>query len=253
MSILPSGSRKVLHAQTAPVQQMGLGGDLPSDDQMRDFGAMSTGDEDVQRQPEGQEMVNEPQPTEVDGDKDSDVLQWVMKLMYELGYQINEDLAKYANEFVKESIYTGPDGQIGERRVVVTIPDRYGKAYKGGMLTDDGVKKRLGSDMITKIVSTLREKFGLFPVSGGGKDGAPIVREDGKLIINLSSSRPKPVVDDQNVEDEPASELDEVFQGGGSDAKPAKKKPKIASDAMPMQRMMKNAKEELYNKLKELD
>lgn len=251
MSILPSGTRKILHAQVSPSHDVGLGGDLPSDDSMRDFN-QTTGNESVDRAPEGQEMVNQPQPEEVntsEGGHD-DVLQWVMKLMYELGYQINEDLAKYANEFVKESIYTGPDGQIGERRVVITIPDRYGKAYKGGFLSSDGVKKRLGNDMITKIVNTLRDKFGLFPVSGGGKEGAPITREDGKLIINLSSTKPKPVVDDQNVEEEPSSELDEIFQGGGSE-RPAKKKPARVADSL--EDMMKIAKAQLFERLKNLD
>ena len=242
MSILPSGSRKILHAQTSPVHQMGLGGDLPPDDQMRDFGE---GHEDVpvDRASEGDEMVNEVKPTDVNQSDESDMLGWIMKLMYELGYQINEDLAKYAQEFVKESMFTGPDGQIGERRVVVTIPDRYGKAYKGGFLSGDGVKKRLSNEHITKVVTTLREKFGLFPVSGGGKEGAPILREDGKLIINLSSSRPKPVLDEAEIGDEPTTELDEVF-GNGAGTPPTKKKPS-ARAASTLREMMKEAKNNL--------
>ena len=155
MSIVPSGARKRMVAQTMMSDDNSFGAfeteipDMATDN-------MSTMEEDAQPQTE---QIQEPSD-----DGKPDLTEYIFKTLEKFGYPPRR-LEEFEKEFVNEKIFSG-----GVKEVTITVPDRY---Y--------GTRKRISDDDFNQMINDIQNSFGLTFIDAE--------RKDKKIIINFSSEK----------------------------------------------------------------
>lgn len=200
MPIVPSGTRKVMQAQSF--------GDTINP--QNDLGNLR-----LDQPLEGSEQVNIPQDIDAEPSKDinslteqvgntdkaSDISEYIFEKLQSFGYPPRR-LEEFESEFVKQKFYPGEN-----REVTVVIPDRY---Y--------GMKKGLSEEDVNSIIKDISDKFGLSFLEGN--------REDKKITLEfMSAQQAKQLAADENEEAVAGDDLDEVY-GSPSKEKSKSKKSK---------------------------
>ena len=213
MSIVPSGTKRTMVAQTfsqdasgldiddKTLSDMGLG-----QDQSFNKNTLESGSPDQMPGDPFSSEQNLSAPTEGKADESqSDVSVYIFEKLEGFGYPPRR-LQEFENDFVDEKIYPG-----GVTEMTIVIPDQY---Y--------GKKGRISNKDFSSIIQDIQDKFGLTFVDAE--------RKDKKITMNFSSQKPQKE-DGEGEEAEFESDiLDDVY-GGGSDKK-GRKKTKVKASTM---------------------
>jgi len=188
MSIVPSGTRRIMQAQSfgdTMNPQNGLG--------KLDLGQLTSGGQEFVPQNTEQISIEPSKDVEnltLDIDKNkkpSDISEYIFEKLQSFGYPPRR-LEEFESEFVKQKFYPGEN-----REVTVIIPDRY---Y--------GMKKGLSEEDVNSIIKEISDKFGLSFLEGD--------REDKKITLEfMSQQQAQQLAKDEEASAVAGDELDEVY------------------------------------------
>ncbi len=202
MALVPSGTKRIMHAQTSYDGQDNLGSidfsQLQPIVQPVSYPQTKTPVPTQSSHPTEQSMEQTVEnvsqdPQSLDDWGGETELEFLIKVLEKLGYPPRR-LEQYEEDFVSEKIFPG-----GVREVTMVLPDRY---Y--------GTKKRISDKLLSSLINQIQKKFGLTFIDGE--------RSDKKITLNFNSQAPQSVQGEQ--EEVPGDNLDEIF---GVKEKPGQK------------------------------
>ena len=213
MAIVPSGTRKMMVAQTSG-QQPAFNPQLENLNMDKPQVSPQEG-EGSSYLPKG--LFNEEKSSDGMGDGPPDITEFIFSKLERFGYPPRR-LEQFENKFVDEKLYPG-----GLREVSITLPDRY---Y--------AKRKRLSDSDIASIVKEMQSQFQLNFVDAE--------RKDKNLTMNFTSQVQK----DENEDEALAGDvLDDVYGGGGEGGSFKQKKNK-KTQASTINELLKYNKENLF-------
>jgi hypothetical protein len=226
MSIVPSGTKRIMVAQNFAKDNYGL--DLQGVNPARpvsqqDFSQQDTNKQEMPAQPPQETAINDtvaPQdpnaPQEAGESSNEDLTEYIFKKLESWGYPPRR-LEEFEDKFVNEKIFPGD-----VKEVVIELPDRY---Y--------GTRKRLSGKDLAQIVREVQEKFGL--------NFQDAERKEKKLTINFSSQQ---TINPEEEMEGAGDNLDEIY---GTPAAGGKKQPSNKKTAATLNEMLKEGHSALYN------